>query len=207
MNGASSFEHLLIDFSHVLVPFGEELGGVPASATATSLLASIKPFITLFGLNLAALSLRHYIIRIGICLFEISFGLVFYWLFFGGLLTHRSSQKILRARLRKQQARPKKPTTIKEDNAFKPWNQFCHGTVFWSFGGELNDEVRHALTILGIHAFSTQCDVRKAYLDLMKKYHPDHFMQKPDELEQAQHTAVKVREAYDRISKQFCQVQ
>ena len=207
MNGATSIEQLLTEFSHILVPFGEELGAPAASATVAGMVAAIKPFIALFGINVIALSMRHYLIRAAIHFVQITFGLAFCWLLFGGLLSRRSSEKVLRARLREHNARAKHKKRVEADASYKSWDQFCHGTVFWGFGGELSDDVKNALSILGIHAFSTQCDVRKAYLDLMKKYHPDRFIQRPEELEQAQHTTVKVREAYDRISKQFCRAQ
>jgi hypothetical protein len=207
VNGATSIEQLLTEFSHILVPFGEELGGPAASATVAGMVAAIKPFIALFCLNLIMLSMRHYIIKMGLSFIQLTFGLAFYWLLFGGILRRRSSEKVLRARLREHNTRAKKKKPVEEEPSYKSWDQFCHGTVFWSFGGDLSDDVKNALSVLGIHAFSTQCDVRKAYLDLMKKYHPDRFAQRPEELEQAQHTTVKVREAYDRISKQFCQAQ
>lgn len=207
VNDFASIEQLLTEFLSILVPFGEELGAPSAATTAATLTASIKPFIVLFGLNLAALSLRHQILRLGLGILEMVTGILFCNLLLGGILNRRAANRILRERLRRQQARPKKKPEPEDANSFKSWDQLCHGTVFWSFRGELSDDVRKAISTLGIHVFSTQCEVRKAYLELMKKYHPDRFIQNPTEFERAQDVAVQVREAYDVLAKQFCQVQ
>jgi DnaJ-class molecular chaperone len=79
--------------------------------------------------------------------------------------------------------------------------------VLGTFKGHLDDEAKQALEVLGLHAFSTQCELRKAYLELMKTHHPDRFMNRPNQLEEAQNTAVRIRQAYDKISKQFCQAE
>lgn len=208
MSYMESLDQIASQFAAILVPFGEELGGPSASVTAADLVASMKPFITLFGLNLAALSLRHYLLRIGLSLVELVFGVLIFRFLFGGILRRRPTHdQILRAQLREQRARAQKRPQSEGENSFKSWDQLCHGTVFWCFGGELSEDVRKALSTLGVHAFATQCEVRKAYLEMMKRYHPDRFAQKPEELEQAQHTTLKIRQAYDMIAKQFCQAQ
>lgn len=210
MSGAGSWEQALIELSSVLLPFGEEVGGPTAASTAASITAAVKPFVTLVTINLVALSLRHHLLRIALTIIKssitcITLGLGGFLL--SGLIRRRDHKKVLRARLRAQHATRKKQKKPQAETTFQTWEQFCKGTVFWSFGGELNEDAKRALSILGLHAFSTQCELRKAYHELMKQHHPDRFMHTPHDFEAAQSKAVTIREAYDVIAKQFCRVQ
>lgn len=207
MSGAGSWEQALIELSSVLIPFGEEVGGQTAASTAVNITAALKPFFALLTLNFVALSLRQYLIKLALGIVESSVVLLFGGFLLRGFISRRNNRKVLRARLREHQSplgKQKKPRT---ETTFQTWDQFCKGTVFWSFGGELNEDAKRALSVLGLHAFSTQCELRKAYLELMKQHHPDRVMHTPTDFEAAQNKAVTIREAYDVIAKQFCRVQ
>ncbi len=207
MTGAGSWEQALIEIASTLIPFGEEIGGPPAASLAANITTAVKPFFALITLNFVALSLRQYLIRIALYIVESSIILILGGFFLRGILSRRNHRKVLRARLREHQSplgKQKKPRT---ETTFQTWDQFCKGTVFWSFGGDLNEDAKRALSVLGLHAFSTQCELRKAYLELMKQHHPDRFMHTPTDFEAAQNKAVTIREAYDVIAKQFCRVQ
>jgi hypothetical protein len=207
MSGAGSWEQALIELSSVLLPFGEEVGGPTAASTAAGITAAVIPFCTLVTINLVALSLRHYLVRIALGVVEYSISLLLGGFLLKRFLSRKKDTSILRARLREQRATREKQKKARVQTTFQSWEQFCQGTVFWSFGGELNEDAKRALSILGLHSFSTQSELRKAYLELMKQHHPDRVMHTPTDFEEAQNKAVTIREAYDVIAKQFCRVQ
>lgn len=211
MHADPSFEQALLEFSRLLVPLPMELGAPAASATAGNILAAVKPFAFLLGLNFLTFALVYCLGKIVLSLIGNIFNRFLYGLVLGQFFFRRHIMKTLRRRLlsHRGQKRAKRPTRIiEDDNSFKSWEQFSKGTVYWRFGGELSNDVRHALNVLGVHAFSTENEIRKAYLNLMKRYHPDHFMQASRvEMEKAQSATVQIREAYDKITRQFCQVQ
>lgn len=210
MSADPSFEQVLLEFSRLVVPLPIELGAPAASVTAGNILAAVKPFAFLLGLNFLTITIVYCLGKIALRTVENIFNHFIYGLVLGQFFFRRRIMKSLRKRLHSHngQKRAKRPTRIiEDDNSFKSWEQISKGTVYWRFGGELSNEVRHALNVLGVHAFSTENEIRKAYLNLMKRYHPDHFMHaSPIEMERAQNTTVQIREAYDKITRQFCQV-
>ena len=211
MNADPSFEQALVQFSRLIVPLSVDMGAPAAASTAGDLMAALKPFAFLFGLNFLTFSLAYYLSKIAISVVESTVNRFVFGLTLGSIFFRRHIMRKLRRKLRShmgQRSTKRKTRIIEDDCSFKSWEQFSNGTVYWCFGGELPNEVRHALNILGVHAFSTENEIRKAYLSLMKKDHPDHFMQASAvEIERAQSTTVKIRDAYDKITRQFCQVQ
>ena len=211
MNADPSFEQALVEFSQLIVPLSMDIGAPAAASTAGNMMAAIKPFFFLFGLNFLTFALAYYLGKIALSFVESLVNRLVFSLTLGRIFFRRHIMKNLRRKLLSQtgQTRARRKTRIiEDDSSFKSWEQISNGTVYWCFGGELTNEVRHALHVLGVHAFSTENDIRKAYLSLMKKYHPDHFMQaSPVDFERAQSTTVQIREAYDKITRQFCRVQ
>lgn len=207
MQGNASFEQVLADFSAFIIPFSSEIGGPYASMGNTTMFTAIKPFLLIFVLNFFTFSLTLFVWRIGLRSFDIALDLCVATFKRARLAILRAApQRRMKGR-RGARKRRKNTRLIEDEDSFKSWDKIAAGTVFTSFDGDLPAEVRSALNILGVHAFSTEAEIRKAYLTLMKKYHPDRFMHEPTEFEKAQDTAVRIREAYDLLSKPFYQVQ
>ena len=57
--------------------------------------------------------------------------------------------------------------------------------------------------ILGISTNATEEEVKKAYRKLAKKWHPDRYVNKPEELEQAEENFKTISEAYNFIIANF----
>lgn len=211
MSATPSFEQVISDFSRLIVPLSIDMGAPAATVTAGNIMAAVKPFVLLFGLNFLTFALAYYLGKIALGTLEILVNRFVYGLVLGSVFFRRRIMKNLRRRLLSHR-QPKKATRttriIEDDASFKSWEQISKGTVYWRLGGELSHDIRQALSILGVHAFSTESEIRKAYLNLMKKHHPDHFMQAtPLEMQRAQRATVQIRAAYDTITGQFCQVQ
>lgn len=202
-----SLEQALADLSTLIIPLGPELGGPPAAVAAANIVATVKPFIILFILNFFSFSMLYYFGRLALRTLErvLSTGIKIL-LFLAPFLSRLLAKAKLRAKVRAHH-RPRTTRVVEDGDSFQSWERFAKGTVFSIYRGNLSAEARRALNILGVHAFATETEVRKAYLELMKKYHPDRFWHKPVEFEKAQDLAVQIREAYDTIAKQFYQVQ
>lgn len=202
-----SFQQALTDLSTLIIPLGPELGGPPVAVTAANIAATVKPFLILFALNFFSFSMLYYFGKLAFrsCEEALSaFAKVLCLL--APTLSTRSAKAKLRAKLREHHRR-RPSRVIENEDTFQSWERFAKGTVFSIYRGNLTSEARRALNVLGVHAFATETEVRKAYLELMKKYHPDRFWHEPLEFERAQDVAVQIREAYDTIAKQFYQVQ
>lgn len=207
MQSAASFEQVLADFSAFVIPFSSQLGGPYSSMSSASILTAIKPFLLIFVLNFFTFSLTLLVWRIGLRSLEAMLDMCLATFRRARLTILRATQSKRPKQRRRTKRRRGKTCLVEDEESFKSWDKIARGTVFASFDGHLPAEVRAALNVLGLHAFSTETEIRKAYLTLMKKYHPDRFMHEPTEFEKAQDTAVRIREAYDLLSKPFYQVQ
>ncbi|MBD0304808.1 MAG: DnaJ domain-containing protein, partial [Tolypothrix sp. T3-bin4] len=64
------------------------------------------------------------------------------------------------------------------------------------------DKITRAYSILGLPANASQAEVKQAYRTLVKKWHPDLFVGKPQLLKQAQEKMHLVNDAYAILSEQ-----
>ncbi|MEH2073273.1 MAG: dynamin family protein [Nostoc sp.] len=62
------------------------------------------------------------------------------------------------------------------------------------------DKITRAYGILGLQAYASQAEVKQAYRTLVKKWHPDLFVNQPQLLKQAQEKMHLVNEAYTILS-------
>ncbi|MEH2399912.1 dynamin family protein [Nostoc sp.] len=63
------------------------------------------------------------------------------------------------------------------------------------------DKITHAYNILGLQANASQAEVKQAYRTLVKKWHPDLFVNQPQLLKQAQEKMHLVNEAYTILNE------
>ncbi|MEH2328397.1 dynamin family protein [Nostoc sp.] len=63
------------------------------------------------------------------------------------------------------------------------------------------DKITRAYGILGLQAYASQAEVKQAYRTLVKKWHPDLFVNQPQLLKQAQEKMHLVNEAYSILSE------
>jgi preprotein translocase subunit Sec63 len=211
MSTGTALEQIVLELSRLIVPLSMDIGAPAAAVTAGNIKAAIKPFILLVVLNFLTFALLYYLGKIVLGTLEIVLGRLIYGITLGSGFFRKYIMRNLRRRLlsrRAQKRSPPRTRIIEDDASFASWEEISKGTLYWRMGGELTHDVRQALNILGVHAFSTESDVRKAYLNLMKKHHPDHYMRaSPMEIERAQRATVQIRAAYDKITGQFCELQ
>jgi DnaJ-domain-containing protein 1 len=62
------------------------------------------------------------------------------------------------------------------------------------------DKITRAYGILGLQAYASQAEVKQAYRTLVKKWHPDLFVNQPQLLKQAQEKMHLVNDAYTILS-------
>ncbi|WP_243146821.1 J domain-containing protein [Scytonema sp. UIC 10036] len=58
------------------------------------------------------------------------------------------------------------------------------------------EKIQSAYTILGLQPGASQSEVKQAYRTLVKKWHPDLFMNNPQQQKQAQEKMRLINEAY-----------
>ncbi|MFQ4140601.1 dynamin family protein [Chlorogloeopsis sp. ULAP02] len=63
------------------------------------------------------------------------------------------------------------------------------------------DKIARAYTILGLQSGASLAEIKQAYKNLVKKWHPDLFMDKPQLLKQAQEKMRLINEAYTILNK------
>lgn len=208
MRSPDPLEQALVEFVTIVAPLGPELGGPHPVAVAASVASGLKSLATLFVLNvilcvLVCVSLRFVGIALGpavrlltLVLVRVPFALtraLFRFL-------QRSSGAT------KGTAKAFRTTIVEDDEAFETWESFSKRCRMWEAHQSSGSQLNHALTILGVPPFATEREIRKAYLVLMKRYHPDRFMHaSPDEREHVRDAALEVREAYDTVTRLLCQ--
>lgn len=201
-------EQALIEFVTIVAPLGPELGGPYPAALAASVVGGLKSLATLFVLNfilcsLVCLALRFVGRALGPALGLLSLLLIKIPVALTGALVgllHRASGAS------PQSTKAFRTTIVEDDEAFESWESFSRRYKIWETHHGASSQLNHAFTILGVPHFATEREIRKAYLVLMKRYHPDRFMHaSPDEREHVRDAALEVREAYDTVTRLLCQ--
>ena len=62
--------------------------------------------------------------------------------------------------------------------------------------------MRDPYSVLGVSRSATDDEIKKAYRDLARKYHPDNYQQNPDLAELAGEKMKEINEAYDAIQNE-----
>ena len=57
-------------------------------------------------------------------------------------------------------------------------------------------------TVLGVPRDASEDEIKKAYRDLARKYHPDRYASKPDLAEVASEKMKEINAAYDAINEE-----
>lgn len=199
----------MVHVATVLIPLGEEVGGPSASTAAAWLAHPIKSF---FGLCLLYLvgfiflrlctKLLLGILRAAVTSVTLAVSSARLWYF-------RMMRRRLRRVTRKRQARCR-PTRTRIEEAscsFESWEEFSQRfNMSEKKHSGPRSEIDRALMVLGVTSLATEQEIRRAYLRLVKRYHPDHFMHAPaSEREDLQNTTVRIRQAYETLTSRFCQ--
>jgi hypothetical protein len=209
MRSQDPLEQALIEFVTIVAPLGPELGGPHPAAVAASIAGGLKSLATLFVLNVTLFTLLCLSVRlIGkavtpairfMSLLIIGTPLALSRYLYRQL--HRAGRASTRSR------KTSRTTIVEDDDAAESWESFSRRSKIWETHDGVTSQLCHAFTILGVPPFSTEREIRKSYLALMKRYHPDRFMHaSPDEREHVRDAALAVREAYDTVTRLLCQV-
>jgi hypothetical protein len=205
-----SLEQAMVQVAAIIIPLGQELGG-PSAGTAGALLAHpLKSFFGLCLLYLVGFILLRLCTKILLGILRAAVTSVTMAVSSGRLWYFRMLRRRLRRVSRKRRARCR-PTRTRIEEAscsFESWEEFSRRfTMSEKRHSGPRSEVDKALMVLGVTSLATEQEIRKAYLRLVKRYHPDHFMHAPaSEQEHLKNTTVRIRQAYDTLTSHFCQV-
>jgi hypothetical protein len=210
MRSPDPLEQALVEFVTIVAPLGPELGGPHPAVVAASIAGGLKSLATLFVLNVTLFTLLCLSVRlIGkavtpairfMSLLIIGTPLALSRYLYRQL--HRAGRASTRSR------KTFRTTIVEDDEAFESWESFSRRYKMWETHDGATSQLCHAFTVLGVPPFSTEREIRKSYLALMKRYHPDRFMHaSPDEREHVRDAALEVREAYDTVTRLLCQAQ
>jgi len=204
-----SLEQAMVHVATLLIPLGEEVGG-PSTGTAATLLAHpLKSFFGLCLLYLVGFILLRLCTKLLLGILRAAVRSVTVVLSSGRLWYFRMMRRRLRRVTRKRRARCR-PTRTRIEEAscsFESWEEFSRRfNMSEKKHSSPRSEVDQALMVLGVTSLATEQEIRKAYLRLVKRHHPDHFMHAPaSEQEHLKNTTVRIRQAYETLTSRFCQ--
>lgn len=208
MSSNGSLEQAIVQFATIIIPLGQELGGPSPNLAAATLAHPVKSFFAVCLLNLiiftvARIALRVLIGALRAVLTGTTMALSSAW-----DRTLRSLTRGIRlASIRRQRRYRKTRSQDKEPSpGFESWEDFSERLrTEGERDRESSAEKQRALLVLGLSSLASEREIRKAYIRLTKRYHPDHFMQAPEtERERLQETTVRIRQAYETLTNQLC---
>lgn len=208
MRSPDTLEQALIEFVAILVPLGPELGGPHPTEVAAAISSTVQSLTTMLAINglLFGLSwgLFSVVTKAASAITGIlSRPLVATWRSLRRRLHHLRGQTKDRGD-RSQRYRYGRMGRAADD--FESWESFSARYDTWERDESLHNQISHALTVLGLSPWATEKEIRKTYRLLMKRYHPDHYMQaSPSERANVEDSALKIREAYDTLTRLQCQ--
>lgn len=213
MNGVDAFEQILTDFTNMVLPKTLELPQSVLHPSATSITQAAVPFLALLALNCLSLAVLAVVGKVALRLIELCLE-VLNWalsLSFGGIwraLCRLSRPKTQEHSFEETQRSTKRTRVVEDAHEFEAWERFIREGSPSGMRPALSPEAIEALAVLGLTSHSSEGDVRKAYLSLMKIYHPDLFMNAPQlHQEMMAQRALRIREAYDTITREINQIQ
>lgn len=213
MSGVDAFEQILIDFTNMVVPSAFELPQSVLHPSPSSITQAATPFLALVAVNCVSLAVITVLGKVALRLIELCLE-VLKWAFslsLGGLV--RALWRVCRPKSRRpsfeETHRSTGRTRVVEDaQEFEAWEKVIREGSASGMRPALSPEAVEALAVLGLTSFSSEGDIRKAYLSLMKIYHPDLFMNAPQSHQEMMGQRVlRIREAYDTITRELQQIQ
>lgn len=209
MPSEDSFERALTQFTDLVLPNVEKITSLVSDPTH-SLKTGTSPLLTVLIVNGIYLFMLTVFARLAWRVADATFSLLAKACDATCLLARRLT---LRARATPERANHNSSnhsdqgsgtTHESEGVGCNSWDDFAKESSQQSGSRTHDEEILHAFTILGIKACANENEVRRAYLTLMKKYHPDLYMKAPAaEQERVRQAALQVRHAYDLLSKEL----
>jgi hypothetical protein len=203
-----SFERALTYFTNLVLPKTEDLTSL-VSDPSNPLRSVTGPFLSLLVLNALSLIIVFIFWRFAVRLFEATLYLLVSTCALpfriAGYFSRSGRRFTTTARSTDADTQSKSDhSRAHEDDEFASWKGTFDDTTTEQQSGTHDEEIIHAFTTLGVKAHATDSEVRRAYIQLMKRYHPDLYMKAPaEEQERIRQAALKVRHAYDLLTKEL----
>ena len=204
-----TLDEALRDFTNLVIPTVLDIQHQQLHDGQPSLTNTLQPFIILMVVNclsLVALSMiaKATLKTLNLVVTGINFGL--------GRLSHYLSTgrtgRVTKIYSETKGNSQRHTREMKDDE----WTNFADSQWCgkdWTKGNSsdasldsVHDALCEAFTTLGIKSSATNDEIRLAYLQLMKRYHPDLYMRaSPVEQARVNHIVVRVRHAYDLLTR------
>lgn len=208
MHSDGSLEQAMVQFATIIIPLGQEVGGPSPSAAAATLTHPVRSFFSVCLVNLiiftaARIALRLLLGALHAVLTGTTIALSSAW----NRAIKYTTRGIRLASIRRQRRyRTTKAQEKESSSGFESWEEFSQRLrTEGARDPESSAEKQRALIVLGLSSLASEREIRKAYIRLTKRYHPDHFMQAPaTDRERLQETTVRIRQAYETLTNQLC---
>ena len=204
----SSLENALAAIAPFVFPTGEELGGLYPAVAVPSLSTALTLLLGIIILSRLGITVLRIIGRVFLAVLRATLAAsVTAWRsirdrWYGAL--KRALHRVIA--IQRNRSRSSKTHGRVSSSSFESWEDLSQRYKMWERGGRITAEIEQAFMILGVTPLATDNEIRKAYLRLMKRYHPDRSIHAPpEERERLQNATIRIRQAYDTLTERLCQ--
>lgn len=170
---------------------------------AQHIFRTVRPFLWLMALNIANFLLLYITLKLSLR----AMNLLVTGLNSGLLRLNRAARnRFSRTKQSEGEAKERPSGKIVEEDAWESASDHSWCGKDWTqqdAGNEAHDALCEAFNTLGLKPSASEEEIRSAYRRLIKRYHPDLYMKaSPTEQARVNHIIVRVRHAYDLLTRE-----
>jgi hypothetical protein len=201
-----SLEQALTDLANIIVPLGQELGGLTPSAPALALVLA-GPITSLFSiivLNIIGLTFLRCGIKTSLHMLRCAAQ----YLSFVTRPTPKNTLRSQRHEVRHSIAvkrgmgyHARRPRASETSSGFESWEDFSKRCKTEELTGDTTSQIVHPCAVLEVSHLVTEPEIRSTYMRLMTMYHPDRPLQEAESGgEELENAPVHVQQTYETLT-------